>query len=120
MTLSSNIRTAREALGWSQDRLAAEVGVTKATVSAWENGKKWPESPRLPEISRALRTGLDALFGTTVRAPVTPYPMAPSRANAGVNDSERKPDQPQDAIADLSPDARRALAAFVASLARPD
>lgn len=47
------IRLAREAKGWGQDELAAEVGVKPATVSRWESGS-FPSRIGLPTIAKAL------------------------------------------------------------------
>jgi transcriptional regulator with XRE-family HTH domain len=37
------IRLRRQALKWSQQELADQLGVNRATVSAWERGKHLPE-----------------------------------------------------------------------------
>lgn len=36
---AAEIRAAREALGWSQERLARALGVSLSTVWRWERGK---------------------------------------------------------------------------------
>lgn len=48
------LRSARESKGWSQARLAIEIGMTPSTISAWERGSNGPEPPRFVELASAL------------------------------------------------------------------
>lgn len=57
--LTSPIRKARQAAGLTQDALAAVLGVTKSSISAWENDKEFPASTRLGAIERALAPHFD-------------------------------------------------------------
>lgn len=36
----NTVRNHREAIGWSQERLASVLGVSRNTVSNWENGSQ--------------------------------------------------------------------------------
>ncbi len=36
------VRKIRQARGWSQERLAHEIGISFTTVSNWERGKRIP------------------------------------------------------------------------------
>ena len=62
MPIHNEIKTRREALGWSHARLAEEVsrreGATKKlswqTVQQWENGKSAPKRTRLDHVAAAL------------------------------------------------------------------
>jgi transcriptional regulator with XRE-family HTH domain len=47
----------------SQAELAEAVGVTKAAVSEWENGKSTPRQHIQVAIASALKTPWSALFG---------------------------------------------------------
>lgn len=60
-TLGQVIRTARERLGWSQDRLAKEVGVSRAAVGQWENDETAPKRALAPKVARALNIALGAI-----------------------------------------------------------
>lgn len=40
VTVLSNLREWREAIGFSQEQLARHIGVTRAAVSAWEKGTR--------------------------------------------------------------------------------
>jgi transcriptional regulator with XRE-family HTH domain len=58
MTL--NIKTAREALGLSQEALAERMGLVQSTVCLWEKGKRVPKRPTLFFIEEMLKSaGLD-------------------------------------------------------------
>jgi len=62
--LGLTIRTAREAAGLSQDQLADKVGVTRAAVSAWENGAYGPGRKHHRKLAEALGlTVLELLSG---------------------------------------------------------
>lgn len=37
------VRKIRQARGWSQERLAHEIGISFTTVSNWERGKRIPQ-----------------------------------------------------------------------------
>lgn len=47
------IKAEREALGWSQERLASKAGVSRGTISALENGNSRGTTYLLP-IAKAL------------------------------------------------------------------
>lgn len=48
------IKEAREARGWTQERLAAEMNTTQQTVQRWESGQTDPKSSIVKDISRLL------------------------------------------------------------------
>lgn len=55
------LRQARLAAGLTQEQLGFEVNVTKASISAWENGRETPSFKTLSALSKALGQSLDAL-----------------------------------------------------------
>jgi DNA-binding transcriptional regulator YiaG len=57
------IRSQRKLLKMSQDVFAAEVGVTAAAVSEWENGKSSPRPHLQVAIAKALHMPWSTLFG---------------------------------------------------------
>jgi transcriptional regulator with XRE-family HTH domain len=68
LSVGAIVRDLRLALGWSQSRLAAELGavsgrdsVTRELVSRWEHGKRRPGPFWLPHIAAALQTPVTAL-----------------------------------------------------------
>lgn len=56
------IRTLRTQKGLTQKALAEAVGVGDKAVSKWERGLGCPDVSLLPELSRVLGVGLEALF----------------------------------------------------------
>jgi transcriptional regulator with XRE-family HTH domain len=49
--IGERIAAAREIYGWSQTRLAAELGVSRAGVSQWELGQTTPRPARLDRLA---------------------------------------------------------------------
>ena len=56
------IRTQRTQRGLTQKALAEDIGVGDKAVSKWERGLGCPDVSLLPEISRVLGIGLEALL----------------------------------------------------------
>jgi transcriptional regulator with XRE-family HTH domain len=52
--LPEQLRAARALIGWSQDRLAAESKVAKATIANFEAGKRQPYDRTLDDLREAL------------------------------------------------------------------
>lgn len=63
MDIAGVIRRALEAKGWSQARLAKEVGVSRQTVSAWLRGEAAPNRKRAPAVAIALNIPLSSISG---------------------------------------------------------
>ena len=61
--LSKRIHTLRLAAGWSQVELASRLGVTKQTVSNWENDNIQPSIDMLVRLSRIFGVTTDYLLG---------------------------------------------------------
>lgn len=53
--LSDLVRSLRERLGLTQEKLAAKLGVTFTSVNRWENGKTKPSPLALKQIADLLR-----------------------------------------------------------------
>lgn len=64
MTFSDNLRALRRAKEYSQESLARQLGVTRQTVSKWENGTAMPDLKKLTEIAALFDTTMDTLLGT--------------------------------------------------------
>ena len=59
---ADRLREARVTAGLTQEQLGFALGVTKSSVSAWENGRETPNFKLLPKMREMLRTSLDALI----------------------------------------------------------
>ena len=60
--VTNSIRAAREAAGLTQAELAKQIGVTRQTLIAIEQGKYSPTLELAFQISRVFDVGLDELF----------------------------------------------------------
>lgn len=65
MSLGTRIASMRGFHRMTQDDLGALVGVTKQTVSGWENDRRVPDSDMLKELCRALNCSADYLLELT-------------------------------------------------------
>jgi DNA-binding XRE family transcriptional regulator len=54
MSIASTIKSGREKLGLSQEKLGKLVGVTKTAVHHWEMGKSAPTRKNAPKVARVL------------------------------------------------------------------
>lgn len=63
MDLGKNIYTLRKEKGFSQEKLAEKVNVTRQTISNWELGETSPNPEQLILLSGALDKSIDELVG---------------------------------------------------------
>jgi putative transcriptional regulator len=63
------LKRIRNELGWSQQRLADESGVNKATINQVEQGKRSPSIPTLESLARAMSVEVGDFF-PKVQAPL--------------------------------------------------
>ncbi len=63
MKLKTNLQILRRRAGnMTQEKLAERLGVSRQTVSKWENGESVPELEKLMELSSLFSCSLDALL----------------------------------------------------------
>jgi putative transcriptional regulator len=60
--LKNRIRDLRASLGWSQEELAARVGVSRQTINAVENDRYDPMLPLAFRIARAFGRKIEEIF----------------------------------------------------------
>jgi putative transcriptional regulator len=60
--MNNEVRTLREAKGWSQGQLAEQLAVSRQTVNAIETGKYAPSLPLAFRIARLFRKPIEAIF----------------------------------------------------------
>ena len=56
------IRQLREQIGMSQEELATALGVSRTTVTMWENGHSMPPASKLPTIAAFFKCKIDDLY----------------------------------------------------------
>jgi transcriptional regulator with XRE-family HTH domain len=64
----------REALGFTQETLAQELGVEFSTVGRWERGTLTPQPWRRPDLAKILKLSLEQLDG--LLNPPSEYPLS--------------------------------------------
>ena len=77
MTFSEKLITLRAGRGWSQERLAKELGVTRQAVGRWERGECLPDAVGLTGLARAFDIDSEWLLDDSAAG--TPEPRAARR-----------------------------------------
>ena len=62
MEVGQKLRERRLELGMKQDQVAEMLGVTRQTISNWENGKSYPDIDRVVHLSDIYQLSLDQLL----------------------------------------------------------
>lgn len=65
MQIHQNIAHYRKRLGYTQEQLATQLGVTAQSVSKWENELSSPDISLLPNLAKVLGVDVNALFAQT-------------------------------------------------------
>lgn len=63
LKVSSFIRQKRKEFNLTQDELANQLGVTKASISKWELAQSYPDITMLPKIAELFSCSIDELLG---------------------------------------------------------
>jgi len=63
MNLAAILTSKRREKGITQDTLAAHIGVSKQSVSKWENGNSYPDITLLPQLASYFNISVDELIG---------------------------------------------------------
>lgn len=61
-----NLKCYRTLKGLTQEGLADALSISTQAVSKWEQGKCYPETQMLPELSELLNISIDELFGNKI------------------------------------------------------
>jgi len=62
MSISEMLKQARSEAGLSQEDAAEKVGVSRQTISSWENGKSYPDIANVIALSDTYGMSLDSLM----------------------------------------------------------
>jgi transcriptional regulator with XRE-family HTH domain len=58
-----SMRSIRETLGWSQEKLAVKAEISAAAISHFETGKRLPSFENLVRLADAFDVSIDRLIG---------------------------------------------------------
>lgn len=64
--LNENLQYLRKEAGLTQEQLAGKLGVTRQTVSKWENGASVPDADILSQMASVLDVSVSELLGVSV------------------------------------------------------
>ena len=62
MSIGEVLKQARAAIGLSQEEIAEKVGVSRQTISNWENGRSYPDISCVMALSNVYDVTLDSLL----------------------------------------------------------
>jgi transcriptional regulator with XRE-family HTH domain len=88
--LAARLREAREYLGLSQEFVAEQLGVPRATVSAMETAKRRVTSLELKQLARLYRRDYSFFLGDEPPAEEEPVGAALYRATQGLSPEDRQ------------------------------
>lgn len=78
MLLAEKIMTLRKRAGWSQEELAAQLGVSRQSVSKWEGAQSVPDMQKVVQMSRLFGVTTDYLLKEELGEPE----LAPAEPDA--------------------------------------
>lgn len=62
MEIGSKLKSARTKMGMTQEKVADEIGVSRQTISNWENNKSFPDIVSVISLSNLYSVSLDELL----------------------------------------------------------
>lgn len=87
MAFSDQLTAYRKQAGLSQEQLGEQIGVSRQTVSKWEQGLTTPELDKLIALSRVFDVSIDRLVDNPMRPDTdpdpAPQPESPPAGGAG-------------------------------------
>lgn len=73
MEIGSKLKEARTKTEFTQEQVAEEIGVSRQTISNWENGKSYPDIVSVIRLSDLYDVSLDYLLKGKEDTPMTNY-----------------------------------------------
>lgn len=67
MNLKENLRRIRKDNNLSQEQLAEKLGVSRQSVSKWENGEAYPEMDKVLQICKMFNLNIDELLNQDIK-----------------------------------------------------
>lgn len=74
MDFAQHLQTLRKQAGYSQEQLAAQLGISRQAVSKWESAQGKPELDKLQKLSELYRVSTDAILSGESPPPRPPAP----------------------------------------------
>jgi transcriptional regulator with XRE-family HTH domain len=65
MNIGSRIAFLRDQRGWTQEQLAASLGISRAALSHYEKNRREPDSETLAKVADLFNVTIDYLVGRT-------------------------------------------------------
>ncbi|WP_276353963.1 helix-turn-helix domain-containing protein [Cohnella caldifontis] len=65
MNIGNRIAFLRDQRGWTQEQLAASLGISRAALSHYEKNRREPDSVTLTKVADLFKVTLDYLVGRT-------------------------------------------------------
>jgi transcriptional regulator with XRE-family HTH domain len=62
MDIGKRLKQKRTSLKLTQDEVAEQLGITRQTISNWENGRSYPDIERMVHLSEIYQLSLDELL----------------------------------------------------------
>lgn len=91
MMMGKNIKKARKRIGFTQEELAAQIGVTAQAVSRWESEAGMPDVSLIVPLAQVLRVSTDTLFGMNQAEQEQDLYMEIRAAYEKIESEEKKP-----------------------------
>ncbi len=85
MTFAEKFKAARMQAGISQEKLSAELGLSKRTIINYENGQTLPPSDKLPVIAKYFGVSIESLITEDEEFVVAAYEKG---GNKGARDAK--------------------------------
>ena len=82
ISLGNRIRLARERAGYTQEKVAEKVGVSRSAVSRWEQGEIEPKVQNLVAVAALLNVSTDYLLGIEDHLKGSKYGISEEAENA--------------------------------------
>lgn len=74
MDFAQHLQTLRKQAGYSQEQLAAQLGISRQAVSKWESAQGKPELDKLQKLAELYRVSTDAILSGEIPPSRPPAP----------------------------------------------
>lgn len=78
MGIAANIKRLRSSNDWTQEQLAAKIGVTRSTVTQWETGWSKPRMGAIEKLAAAFNVTISDLVAENAMSAFPPNAIIPS------------------------------------------